>query len=87
MDDLYDKLCLLLLEEYFGSIVQCIGNNLLYGTKTLRTIYLETRLPVAKVINDIAAYYILMMITVLYEIYIFLYIINILYSFTKLFFC
>jgi len=49
MDDLYDKLCLLLLEEYFGSIVQCIGNNLLYGTKTLRTIYLETRLPIAKI--------------------------------------
>lgn len=52
MKDFYNKLCLLLLEEYFGSIVQCIANNLLFGTKTLRALYFETRLPVVKVNND-----------------------------------
>lgn len=49
MKDFYNKLCLLLLEEFFGSIVQCIGNSLLYGTKTLRAICFGTSLPVAKV--------------------------------------
>ncbi|XP_024881319.1 DNA-directed RNA polymerase III subunit RPC3 [Temnothorax curvispinosus] len=49
MKDFYNKLCLLLLEEYFGSIVQCIGNNLMYGTKTLGAIHFETNLSIAKI--------------------------------------
>lgn len=49
MKDFYNKLCLLLLEEYFGPIVQCIADNLLYGTKTLRAICFETKLPIAKI--------------------------------------
>ncbi|XP_018398493.1 PREDICTED: DNA-directed RNA polymerase III subunit RPC3 [Cyphomyrmex costatus] len=49
MKDIYSKLCLLLLEECFGSTVRHIGNNLLYGPKTLREICIGTSLPEAKV--------------------------------------
>ncbi|KAM0724812.1 DNA-directed RNA polymerase III subunit RPC3 [Formica fusca] len=49
MKDFHSKLCMLLLEEYFGSIVQSIGNSLLYGTKTLNVIRIDTRLPLIKV--------------------------------------
>ncbi|XP_020279904.1 DNA-directed RNA polymerase III subunit RPC3 [Pseudomyrmex gracilis] len=49
MKDLYGKLCSSLLEEYFGSIVQSVGNNLLCGKKTLRLIWFGTGLPLAKV--------------------------------------
>lgn len=49
MKDYHSKLCMLLLEEYFGSIVQCIGNSLLYGTKSLAIIKFDTQLPLIKV--------------------------------------
>ncbi|KAL0125937.1 hypothetical protein PUN28_004784 [Cardiocondyla obscurior] len=49
MKDFYNKLCSLLLEEYFGSIVQCIGEYLLFGTKTLGAIGFGTKLPLGKV--------------------------------------
>ncbi|EZA46881.1 hypothetical protein DMN91_004693 [Ooceraea biroi] len=49
MRDFYNKLCLLILEEHFGPLIKCIGNNLLHGTKTLRAICFGTRLPLAKV--------------------------------------
>lgn len=49
MRDFHSKLCMLLLEEYFGPIVQSIGNSLLYGTKTLDVIRIDTRLPLIKV--------------------------------------
>lgn len=49
MKDFQSKLCMLLLEEYFGAIVQCIGNSLLYGTKTLDVIRRHTDLPLIKV--------------------------------------
>lgn len=49
MKTFYNKLCLLLLEEHFGSIVRCIASNLIHGTKTLRFICLNTHLPLAKV--------------------------------------
>lgn len=52
MKDFYNKLCLLLLEEYFGSIVQYIASSLLYGRKTLGALRFETRLPVVKVNSD-----------------------------------
>lgn len=58
MEDFYNKLCLLLLEEYFGSIVQCIANNLFYGTKMLNAICYGTKLPMAKVNSNIATRYI-----------------------------
>ena len=45
MKDYYGKLCLAILEEHFGSIIQCIGNSLLHGTKSLVGICLDTRLP------------------------------------------
>lgn len=51
MKDFYGKLCSSLLEEYFGSIVQSIGNNLLCGKKTLKSICFGTGLPLAKVHN------------------------------------
>ncbi|KAL6256959.1 hypothetical protein P5V15_011894 [Pogonomyrmex californicus] len=49
MKDFFNKLCSILLEEYFGPNVQRIGNNLLYGTKTLSALRLGTGLPVAKI--------------------------------------
>lgn len=49
MKDFHSKLCMLLLEEYFGSIVQRIGNSLLYGPKALAIIQLDTHLPLIKV--------------------------------------
>ncbi|XP_011873088.1 PREDICTED: DNA-directed RNA polymerase III subunit RPC3 isoform X2 [Vollenhovia emeryi] len=49
MHDFHNKLCSLLLGEYFGSIVQCIGISLAYGTKTLHAICFRTKLPRAKV--------------------------------------
>jgi len=55
MRDFYNKLCLLLLEESFGPIVGQIGNNLLYGTKTLPAIHFGTRLSKIKV-NNICNY-------------------------------
>jgi len=49
MKDFQSKLCMLLLEEYFGNIVQCIGNSLLHSRKTLDVIRLHTNLPLIKV--------------------------------------
>lgn len=49
MKDFYGKLCSSLLEEYFGSIVQSIGNSLLCGKKTLNLICFGTGFPLAKV--------------------------------------
>ncbi|EGI65510.1 PREDICTED: DNA-directed RNA polymerase III subunit RPC3 [Acromyrmex echinatior] len=49
MRDFYNKLCLLLLEESFGPIVGQIGNNLLYGTKTLPAIHFGTHLSKIKI--------------------------------------
>ncbi|XP_072759194.1 DNA-directed RNA polymerase III subunit RPC3 isoform X1 [Anoplolepis gracilipes] len=49
MKDFYSKLCILLLEEYFGAIVQSIGKSLLYSTKTLDVIRFDTQLPITKV--------------------------------------
>ncbi|KAH0945295.1 hypothetical protein HN011_001858 [Eciton burchellii] len=49
MKDFHNKLCLLLLEEHFGTIVKSIANNLLAGTKTLRVIVFGTGLPIVKV--------------------------------------
>jgi hypothetical protein len=53
MKDFHNKLCLLLLEEHFGTIIKSIANNLLHGTKTLRVIVFGTGLPIAKVSNII----------------------------------
>ncbi|XP_012215982.1 DNA-directed RNA polymerase III subunit RPC3 isoform X2 [Linepithema humile] len=50
----YGKLCLVLLEEHFGSIIQCIGNSLLYGTKTLTAIHHDTRLSLAEIKKGIS---------------------------------
>ncbi|XP_012531114.1 DNA-directed RNA polymerase III subunit RPC3 [Monomorium pharaonis] len=49
MKDSRNKLCSLLLEEFFGSIVQTIGNSLLYGTKTFGSICFGTRLQGSKI--------------------------------------
>jgi len=49
MKDFHNKLCLLLLEEHFGTIVRSIANNLLHGSKTLRVIVFSTGLPTIKV--------------------------------------
>ncbi|KYN20584.1 PREDICTED: DNA-directed RNA polymerase III subunit RPC3 isoform X2 [Trachymyrmex cornetzi] len=49
MRDFYNKLCLLLLEESFGPIIGQIGNNLLYGPKTLSAICFGTHLSKIKV--------------------------------------
>ncbi|XP_018307693.1 DNA-directed RNA polymerase III subunit RPC3 [Mycetomoellerius zeteki] len=49
MRDFYNKLCLLLLEESFGLIIRHIGNNLLYGTKTLSALHFGTCLSKIKV--------------------------------------
>ncbi|XP_011694091.1 PREDICTED: DNA-directed RNA polymerase III subunit RPC3 [Wasmannia auropunctata] len=49
MKDFYNKLCVLLLEEFLGPIIRRIGNSLLYGTKTIPAICYGTRLPKRKI--------------------------------------
>lgn len=53
MKDFYSKLCLAILEEHFGSIIHCIGNSLLYGTKSLVGIRLDTHLSLTEVYSKI----------------------------------
>jgi len=44
-----DKLCFLLLEERFGSVISSIASNLLHDTNTLKLLVRFTNLPVTKV--------------------------------------